>query len=218
MEEALVSWVRVKYVYKEYISFLYMPEETSLSLFVPLIFLVILKLSDIAREVDLKETHGNPPWDVVIWSTYGWGATLPNLGRFNFIHTANFYFAAAAFFIVHTVSSNGLNKIIFLILIGVVWILLPIFEVDEYDSISPSAEGEWPESFRHHYLFTSLTIVLILIPHRIGHIIPESLPVLKWLLALFVAMLKVGLLLLITTHSIEGFLNRLDDELSTAEE
>lgn len=195
-----------------------MPIENQLSLFVPLLFLVILKLSDIAREVNLKEIQGNPPWDILIWSQWGWSATLPNLGRFNFIHAANFYFAGYALFMVQPMIEDGKIQAIFSISIITVWILLPIFEVDEYDSIPPGADGEWPKSFRHHYTFTFLTALAILVPYRVDNILPPLLPYLPVALTYFLALVKFALFILLSTHAIEGFLKRLDNELSTAGE
>lgn len=195
-----------------------MAELNTLPLVVPLLFLVVLKLCDIAREINLEEIQGNAPWDVPLWSTYGWGATLPNLGRFNFIHFTNFFLLLYAFNFTFISLESGDTRLMLLMFIVLVWVLLPIFEVKEYDNIPPQEEGEWPSSFNYHYLFVFIIIILYIIIDITRDfisnisIIPGIIP------SYFAGLAMLFILILMGSTCIEGFLRRLDDEISGSSE
>lgn len=193
-----------------------MAEVNTLPLVVPLLFLVVLKLCDIAREIDLKKTHGNAPWDVLMWSSYGWGARLPSLGRFNFIHFINFFLLLYAFHFTYNNLNSGNTRLMLLVFIVLIWGLLPILEVQEYDDIPPEKDGDWPASFRHHFFYVLFLVFALIAIYTLRdfisdvNFIPELVVSLVSVLAFWLTMLQLS------ASGIEGFLSRLDDEISDA--
>ena len=78
----------------------------TISVFVPLLFLVVTELSSIAREIELKEMCGEEEAEPFILGLFpefkealGGLLTVPQLGHFNFIHGANFLLLALGMFL-----------------------------------------------------------------------------------------------------------------------
>lgn len=193
-----------------------MAEINPLPLVVPLLFLVVLKLCDIAREINLEKTQGNAPWDVPLWSNYGWGASLPSLGRFNYIHFINYFLLLSAFYFTLASLESGTIRTMLLVFILLIWALLPIFEVQEYDNIPPKVDGEWPSSFRHHYLYVFFVMLSILVIYGLRGFI-SNIDFIPGFAAFLVNIIVFPLIIFsLSASGIEGFLSRLDDEISDA--
>lgn len=79
----------------------------------------------------------------------------PPMGRFALLHSAN-YAILAYLFVISFVHLVGQIRFISLILVSVLWLMLPVFEVDEYDYLL--REGAIVESLANHIGTTLITI------------------------------------------------------------
>jgi hypothetical protein len=122
------------------------------SLFIPLLFLVIMEISAIARDLDLRRIADEelPPFFVGLFYFLDSGPQervgIPQLGRFNFIHGANLAIITLGFVLVSE-TTTGFSGHVVALLTWIVWALLPVFEVDEYEEILAAGR---PLSFYHH--------------------------------------------------------------------
>ncbi|ELZ96031.1 hypothetical protein C440_05557 [Haloferax mucosum ATCC BAA-1512] len=116
------------------------------SLVLPLIVLVIVELSGVARDVDLKKAvlSDYPP---ILFSFLDGGMEIiPRFGRFNFIHGMN---TTLILFGVLLLSGDTLGlALLSSMILFVVWVALPLLEVKEYDDIL--ATGTSPTSIHWH--------------------------------------------------------------------
>ena len=106
------------------------------SLTLPIIVLVVVELSSVAREVSLEEAVVNQYPPLIFQKE---NILLPNLGRFNFIHGMN---ASLLIFGVYILSANSFRlAIISSLILFIVWVALPMLEIDEYDDILAERES-----------------------------------------------------------------------------
>lgn len=129
-----------------------MPSNDLAAVFAPLLLLVVTEISSVARGLDLTEIAASkhPPFFVGLFYALHRGAgsvRVPQLGRFNFIHGANLAFVTLGFVLV-TESTTGSMRAILAGLTWIVWALLPLFEVDEYEAVLE--KGRRPKSFYLH--------------------------------------------------------------------
>lgn len=92
-------------------------------------------------------------------------ALVPPLGRFAFLHTANFAILAYLFILSYTNLEDQIRTIS-LTLVIILWLMLPALEVDEYDFLL--REDEKAQSLSVHVLWTFLTIGLLYITIPLG--------------------------------------------------
>lgn len=101
------------------------------SLILPILVLIVVELSSIAREVDLKKAVNNDHPPLLLPNSTG--AIIPNLGRFNFIHGFN---TTLILFGVFSLSHPRVDlPFISSLILFVLWAALPMLEVDEYDDL-----------------------------------------------------------------------------------
>jgi hypothetical protein len=137
----------------------------TISVFVPLLFLVVTELSSIAREIDLKNTVKQKSSPFVLGFAPRFVEELnkflnvPKLGHFNFIHGANFILLALGMFLVVSISS-GTTMYVLVAMVWIIWSLLPIFEVDKYQAILNTKK---PFSFAIHVATTSICAAFIVV-------------------------------------------------------
>lgn len=128
----------------------------TVSVFVPLLFLVVTELSSIAREINLKNSINRKPLVLGFAPEFveelNEFLTVPKLGHFNFIHGANFVLLSLGMFMV-VILSDSIITYILATMIWIVWALLPIFEVSEYESILDNGK---PFSFVIHVFLTTI--------------------------------------------------------------
>ena len=135
-----------------------------ISLFVSLLFVVIVEIATVARELDLERISKDklPPFFVGLFYLLDSGSqqqvTIPQLGRFNFLHGANLAMIILGFVLVTDTTSGRTGALIALVTF-VVWALVPLLEVDEYEEIV--ADGYRPVSYYHHVFVTALTALFI---------------------------------------------------------
>jgi hypothetical protein len=132
----------------------------TVSVFVPLLFLVVTELSSIAREMNLKNAVNRDRRPLVLGFAPQFVDGLnkhigiPKIGHFNFIHGANFVLLSLGMLMVVFLSS-GVIRYILATMIWIVWVLLPIFEVDEYEYIL-DVDNRKPFSFIAHVSLTTI--------------------------------------------------------------
>lgn len=143
----------------------------------PLLFLVILKIADVGREMSLTEVYGNRDWhfvDLYFLNTEDW-----MLGKFGYIHSVNnsiafltyigtaYSFEGSLWLVIRRLEGDVTVALIGLVTL-IVWVLLPLMEVSEYSTIiSDDKEGHL-QSFANHVgsvvwatVFASITAWLL---------------------------------------------------------
>lgn len=138
---------------------------------IPLLFLVVTQLSTVGRDADLDEAVeeerdplGFPLFRVI----------FPPLGRFNFIHGSNLVILSSGLVLI-TILSDGWVRIGTSLLTLVMFVVLPVLEVDEYAKIlrSDAEIGPIPNlySFHVHVVFAvAITTYVFLF----GSTIPQN--------------------------------------------
>ncbi|GGM50632.1 hypothetical protein [Haloarcula argentinensis] len=171
------------------------------SLLLPIILLVVVELSGVAREVDLEEAvvKDYPP----IFLPSEEFSIIPHFGRFNFIHGLNT--TLILFGVLLLSGPNSQLPVISALILSVVWIALPVLEVEEYDDIL--LEGESATSIHWHTGggIIAITYAVMYDPHL------ENIQYLgvKW---------PQYLLLLIFIFAVGVLLVKLESELETVYE
>jgi hypothetical protein len=152
----------------------------NISLFVSLLFVVVVEIGGIARSLDLEEISDQklPPFFIGLFYLLDTGSQdavgIPQLGRFNFLHGANLGILMLGFVLV-TVSLTGLTRLLVSIITFVIWALLPLLEVDEYEDIL--IDGYRPVSYYHHALVSLATALLIFEYDTLWNaVVPEATP------------------------------------------
>ncbi len=136
-----------------------------IELFVSLLFVVIIEIGAIARSLDLERISEEklPPFFIGVFYLLDTSArqqqvSVPQLGRFNFLHGANLAILFLGFVLV-TETTEGLTGLLIALITVIVWALLPLLEVDEYEAIL--IDGYRPVSYYHHVLTVLLAAGVI---------------------------------------------------------
>jgi len=134
------------------------------SVLIPLTLLVILELASVARDIDLLELLKQDP-KPIIGLPLSPLVDIPPLGRFNLIHALNtvilFYLE---YFVLTGIGPSSPRTSIDIaltsvIIIWLVWVVLPLLEVEEYDSILRYTER--PRSLYLHAITATGAVVLV---------------------------------------------------------
>ena len=188
--------------------------ESTVSVFVPLLILVIVQISQVAREFDLQEIakRKQEPFFYSVFYLLDRSSqeriSIPQLGPFNFIHGMNL----GILFLGYTVTlstSTGRLQILTGLVVFLFWVLFPMVEVNEYVRIMDDPNVQ-PVSFLYHSILTTVTAAVILVSIRMFDVlamIEEPRLLLGW----------IALIVLLYYGSLLGFLNRLELELETTE-
>ena len=123
------------------------PDTSSLdqmSVFLPILFLIVVELSAVARRIDVKELSNS-----IRPKLHWWWFTVPNLGRFIYIHTACLSILSFALFIGLNIASGLLSAGVVLASI-ILMLILPLIEIEEYDSLLYKKDSL--DSYRFHFL------------------------------------------------------------------
>ncbi|MFC7132124.1 MULTISPECIES: hypothetical protein [Salinibaculum] len=135
-----------------------------ISLFVSLLFVVIIEIGGIARSLDLQRISEEklPPFFVGLFYLLDTGSQqrvrVPQLGRFNFLHGANLALILLGFILV-TDTTAGTSGVLIALVTFTIWALLPLLEVDEYEDIL--RDGYRPVSYYHHVAMTVATALFV---------------------------------------------------------
>ena len=132
----------------------------SIAVFVPILFLLVLELANIARSsadlTDLASSDRKPL--TVLGHDTVWGyRILPNLGRFIVIHWMSMMLLSLTTFITLTFASGILQAGLLAATALLLW-FYPLVEVHEYDALF--ADGDFPQSFSLHFKYVTGIIIL----------------------------------------------------------
>lgn len=142
-----------------------MATTVSFGWFISFLFLVVIEIGGVARTLDLERISEQklPPFFIGLFYLLDTGSqqqqvTIPQLGRFNFLHGANLAIIFLGYVLV-TETTVGSTGILFSLITYVVWAIIPLLEVDEYEDIL--IDGFRPVSYYHHVLVVSATALYI---------------------------------------------------------
>jgi|GEM_PF-3176357 len=142
-----------------------MATTVSFGWFISFLFLVVIEIGGVARSLDLERISEQklPPFFIGLFYFLDTGSqqqqvTIPQLGRFNFLHGANIAIIFLGYVLV-TETTTGSTGILFSLITYVVWAILPLLEVDEYEDIL--IDGFRPVSYYHHVLVVSAAAIYI---------------------------------------------------------
>lgn len=147
-----------------------MVESSATSVFVPILVLVIIEVSQAAREfdlVDIAQQKQEPFFYSVFYLLDQSSQSLiriPQLGPFNFIHGMNLAILHLGYVLV-LLTSDGTVRLVIALIIWLFWVLFPILEVYEYVHIMAAADIG-PRSFLYHSIVTSVTAILVFVFRR----------------------------------------------------
>lgn len=182
-----------------------------ISLFVSLLFVVVIEIGAIARSLDLERISDQklPPFFIGLFYLLDTGSQqrvrIPQLGRFNFLHGANLAILMVGFVLV-TETITGTTGVLVSVITVIVWALLPLLEVDEYEEIL--IDGYRPVSYYHHVAVVAVTSLLIYFYDRLWNgLAPAGAP--NALQGAVLVVLCAGLYYLM----LFGFLTHLEREL-----
>jgi hypothetical protein len=136
-----------------------MAQDSVVSLFVPVLVLIVLEISQSAREFELDRiarSEQEPFFYSVFYLLHRSAQDtirIPQLGPFNFIHGMNLGLLYLGYLLILTAGS-GLTKYITCVIVGLFWVLFPMVEVDEYVQIMDDPEIQ-PRSFLVHAVVTT---------------------------------------------------------------
>lgn len=138
-------------------------DQGAITIFVPLIFGVVAQLSALARSFADRadDLVGNQP---ILLPVSEW-STAPNLGRLNYVHATNHLLLTSSFLLVGALET-GVVKNVLGLLVLLIWLMLPLLEVDEYDGIREA--GKLPLSVYFHAGSTLLVAGYLVAVHDPG--------------------------------------------------
>lgn len=184
----------------------------NIELFVSLLFVVIVEIGAIARSLDLERISEQklPPFFIGLFYLLDTGSdqqtvSIPQLGRFNFLHGANLAILFLGFVLV-TETTSGLTGFLISLVTVIVWGLLPLLEVDEYEEIL--IDGYRPVSYYYHVCVVVIAAVVVYSYEFIWSVlVPQTVPP-------FVQSLSLAVVCLLLYYSmLFGFLKHLEREL-----
>jgi len=156
-------------------------DETAVTTLVPLLFLVVTQLAQVGRKLDLKKAIGrdrNPLGIPVL----DWVPGVPAFGQFNFVHGANLTQLTVGLVLI-TVLSEGWIKWGLTLLTWVMFVVLPVLEINCYNEIIELSEAPYTlsrsdlpfYSFHAHLLMS--TIITGVVFYFGGRLDPDRDPV-----------------------------------------
>lgn len=192
-----------------------MAQDSSISIFVPLLVLIIVEISQVAREFDLvaiAEKKQEPFFYSVFYLLDQSSQDIikiPQLGPFNFIHGMNLAILYLGFTLIVT-SSGGSRQVIIALIVWLFWVLVPVLEVKEYVIIMDDP-NVGPISFLYHSIVTTIAAIGIFM---FGDAVITSSQ--GWVLQQPLVLYILGVVVLFYADLI-GFLTLLEGELERAE-
>lgn len=142
-----------------------MVANSSTSIFVPVLVLVIIEISQAAREYDLVEIahQKQEPFFYSVFYILDQSSQeairIPQLGPFNFIHGMNLAILHLGYVLV-VITSEGNVRVVTALIIWLFWVLFPMLEVYEYVSVMDNPDIG-PVSFLYHSIVTTVAAGMI---------------------------------------------------------
>jgi hypothetical protein len=195
-----------------------MATTVSFGWFISFLFLVVIEIGGVARTLDLERISEQklPPFFIGLFYLLDTGSqqqqvTIPQLGRFNFLHGANLAIIFLGYVLV-TETTTGSTGILFSLITYVVWAIIPLLEVDEYEDIL--IDGFRPVSYYHHVLVVSATAIYIYFYEYIWEVIEIDVgfPLLKDAVLIVSCIFLYYIMLFGFLSELERELDRIDNE------
>lgn len=183
-------------------------DQGSVTIFVPLVFGVVAQLSALARTM-ADEAQDLVDKEPVLLPVSDWSA-IPTLGRLNYVHATNNLLLTASFLLVGVLDA-GVVKNVLGLLVLLVWLLLPLLEVDEYGEIRET--GNLPLSLYFHVGSTFVVAGYLVFVHDPAVLLREGdlySPQVSTLAGNPGQVLSVGLLGVLWLASVYGYLRLLE--------
>jgi hypothetical protein len=182
-----------------------------IGVFVTLLIVSVIEISAVTRSLDLERINKKklPPFFIGLFFLLDSGSSqqkvsIPQLGRFNFIHGANLAIIFLGFVLI-VENTDGRTGLFITLITFVIWALFPLLEVDEYEEIL--IDGYRPVSYYHHVLMVLIASLVIFSYDTIWSMIPYFVPILvEEVLLLAICVLFYYIMLF-------GFLKHLEREL-----
>lgn len=133
------------------------------TIFVPLLLVIVQRLSNLARQIadqptDLVDSEPLFVPGLAENQPSGWllrvRKIVPELGHLNYLHTTNMALLSGAFILVVAVEAALVKNILGLVVL-LIWLQLPLLEIDEYRAIRESIV--YPKSLYFHLIGTVAT-------------------------------------------------------------
>lgn len=185
----------------------------AVSLFVPVLVLVVVEISQAAREYDLlriARRKQEPFFYSLFFALHRSSQQLvpiPQLGPFNFVHGMNLGILYLGFATTVTVG-RGTTELITCLILWIVWVFFPVLEVDAYVEIMDDPRIG-PRSFLFHSVVSTIAALYLF---YVASLIP---PAPTWDQGVAVAPF-IAVAVLVFYVDLWGFLVLLEDELETA--
>lgn len=192
-----------------------MVDSSTISIFVPVLILIVIEISQAAREFDLQKISSNKQEPFFYSIFYFLERSqqemihIPQLGPFNFIHGMNLGILYLGYTLTIT-TSTGTTQIMTGLIVYLFWVVFPMIEVNEYVAIMDDPDIG-PISFLYHSLLTTISAVTIFL---YGSIITEPTELLQNKLELAGFVLVVLVLFYV---SLIGYLTLLERELESTQ-
>lgn len=198
----------------------------TVAIFVPLIFVVVERLSSTAREsVQLEDVPQQFPLLLPALGRGGtadanWkGSLLPRLGQLNYVHVTNMALLTGSLIAVAGVDSGALRNIVGILVIAL-WMLIPLLEIGFYRAIREEIQKP-PCSLYFHFVSVFILIIFLVNPIEIVPITPGKFletfdlfaPRLSPILSHKGQILGLGIFFTVWAVSVYGFLHLLEREV-----
>lgn len=141
-----------------------MGDGSVIGLFVPVLFLVVMEISKLTREIDLTEALENDRSPLLLGElskNFPKFLQVPPFGRFNFLHGANVLLLCFGLFLV-VENASGATEAVLVAMIWFVWVLLPLFEVSGYEDVLDRNQHSF-SFFIHAGASTAVVVYVVVI-------------------------------------------------------
>lgn len=201
--------------------------QDTVTILVPLMLVIVERFSTLARGMtgNYEDLAGSTPFfmpDKVVPNGIYKGqlnkTILPELGRFNHLHVTNTAILALSFILITPIDTKPLKNVLGM-LVALVWVQLPILEIDAYGEIREEMNGAYPGSMYFHIVTTLLLIAAIAGPFESGKIL-TSIDIFSSEIVKVVGfqdqMIAGGGLIVLWVGSWFGFLHLFENEVESA--
>lgn len=209
-----------------------MLEQQMLTIVMPLLLLVVLKLCDIAREIDLHNAPEGGSWA----TSKKRDENAPFASPFTLIHGVNYLILVHLFvgisdsyqgkLLTDLFLSNPQDVYFYLAVVTLLlWFFLPIFEVRDYQQVVKTSPFSIPYSLLFHFIIVGLSVIVIRVTEPFRTILPHSEGIVNSYISslqilftnpmLFISSVIIELLIgFLTIIGMLAFVGQLDDELN----
>lgn len=131
----------------------------AISIFAPLVFVVVVELATLTRENDSYSEEGFEAQPVLLPSS----KVIPPLGRLNAVHGLNLLLLSGTLLIVVT-QLSGLLRSVLSVLVVIVWASTPLLEIEVYGQILECGQRPWSLYFNGFLAISAAVIIGLTVP------------------------------------------------------